>query len=176
MAESFRTRSMRWRFNWFPSYRGSGARITYIDATLREVRLRLPLNRRTRNLNGTIYGGSIYSAVDPIHAVMLVQLLGPSDYVAWTKEAVIRFKRQARTDLTARFVLERDEVEAVREEVTREGKVERRYPVELYDADGQVCAACEILVHIHSRQSRAAVAAGPSVPTALPTVPASSMS
>ena len=60
---------------------------------MREVRLRLPLNWRTRNLNGTIYGGSIYAAVDPIHAVMLVSLLGADRYVAWTKEAHVRFRR-----------------------------------------------------------------------------------
>lgn len=152
MAESFRTRLLRWKFNFFPSYRGCGARITYIDATLREVRLRLPLNWRTRNLNGTIYGGSIYAAVDPIHAVMLVSLLGAADYVAWTKEARVRFKRQARTALTARVVLEPAEVDAVRADVERSGRVERCYRVDLRDADGRVCATCEILVHIHARR------------------------
>ena len=154
MAESIRTRLMRWRFNLHPAYRRSGARITYVDANLREVRIRLPLCRATRNLNGTIYGGSIYSAVDPIHAVMLVTLLGASDYVAWTKEARVRFLRQARTDLTARVVLTADEVLAVREEVRGAGKVERRYTVELVDAHKHVCAACDITVHIHARQDR----------------------
>lgn len=166
MAESFHTRLLRWKFNWFPPYRGSGARITYIDADLHEVRLRLPLNRRTRNLNGTIYGGSMYSAVDPIHAVMLAQLLGPADYVAWTKEAHIRFKRQARTALTARFILEPSEVEEIRAEVTREGKVERRYPVELLDAHQHVCAVCEILVHIHTRRPHETAVAAASSPVA----------
>ncbi len=168
MAESLRTRLMRWKFNLFPSYRGSGARILYIDSTLREVRLRLPLCRRTRNLNGTIYGGSIYAAVDPIHAVMLVSLLGPRDYVAWTKEASIRFKRQARTDLTARVTLGEDEVAAIREEVRREGKVERRYEVNLLDARQHVCATCDILVHIHARQRHEPAAA----PAEMPAIPA----
>ena len=154
MAESLHTRFLRWKFNWFPSYRRSGARITYIDATLREVRLRLPLNRQTRNLNGTIYGGSIYAAVDPIHAVMLVSLLGADGYVAWTKEAHVRFRRQARTALSARIVLDEAEVAAVRDALRREGKVERRYPVELRDAQGHVCASCDILVHIHPRERR----------------------
>ena len=157
MAESFRTRLMRWRFNLHPAYRRSGARITYIDANGREVRVRLPLCRATRNLNGTIDGGSIYSAVDPLHAVMLVQLLGPRDYVAWTKAAHVRFLRQARTGLEARVILTDDEVHAVREEAERTGKVERRYPVELTDAHGHVCAACEITVHIHARAARARV-------------------
>ena len=155
MAESFRTRLMRWRFNWHPAYRHSGGRIVYIDETLREVRLRLPLNRGTRNLNGTIYGGSIYAAVDPIHAVMLVSLLGPSEYVCWTKEAAVRFRRQARTALTATIRLDPAEVDAVRAAVERVGKVERRYPVELFDANGHLCAECDILVHIHTRQQRA---------------------
>ena len=151
MPESLHSRFLRWKFNWFPPYRGSGARITYIDETLREVRLRLPLNRRTRNLNGTIYGGSIYSAVDPIHAVMLAQVLGPRDYVAWTKEAHIRFRRQGRTALNAKFVLETSDVEQVKSELEGAGKVERWYPVELFDAGGHLCANCDILVHVHAR-------------------------
>ncbi len=157
MAESLRTRLMRWRFNLHPAYRRSGARITYVDASVREVHVRLPLCRATRNLNGTIYGGSIYSSVDPIHAVMLVTLLGPQDYVAWTREAHVRFLRQARTDLTARIVLGEEEVRSVREEVERAGKVERQYTVELIDARGHVCAACDITIHIHPRRGRAAV-------------------
>ena len=159
MAESLRTRLLRWKFNLFPAYRGSGARIEYIDATLREVRVRLPLNWRTRNLNGTIYGGSIYAAVDPIHTVMLVSLLGPKDYVGWTKEAVVRFKRQARSDLTARFVVSVEEVDAIRVDVERDGRVERRYSVDLFDAWNHVCATCDILVHLHPRHRSAKLSA-----------------
>ena len=39
MAESFRTCLYRWGFNFFPAYRGTGARITYIAADWREVRV-----------------------------------------------------------------------------------------------------------------------------------------
>ena len=77
MAESRRTRLQRWRFNFFPAYRGAGARITYIAADWREVRIKLPLNWLTRNYVGTIYGGSMYGAVDPIYMIMLIRLLGP---------------------------------------------------------------------------------------------------
>lgn len=165
MAESFRTRLLRWRFNLHPAYRRSGARITYVDASLREVRILLPLCRATRNLNGTIYGGSIYSAVDPIHAVMLVRSLGAQNYVAWTKEAHVRFLRQARTDLTARVILTEEEVRAVRAEAEVTGKVERQYTVELIDARKHVCAACDITIHIHARRGRADLATSADVST-----------
>lgn len=151
MPESWRTRVLRWKFNWYPAYRRSGARVTYIDESLLEVRIRLPLNRATRNLNGTIYGGAIYSAVDPLHAVMLVTKLGPG-YQVWTKEARVQFKRQGRTELTARAALDRAEVEALREEIDRTGKAERDYPIDLTDRDGQVCATCDILIHFRKAE------------------------
>ena len=151
MPESPRTRRLRWRFNWYPAYRASGARITYVADDLREVRLRLPLNWRTRNVNGTIYGGCLYAAVDPIHAIMLAYALGPEGVVAWTKQATIQFRRQARTDLTGRFTLSEAELGAVRADLGRDGKAERTFTAELRDRDDQVCAACDVLVHLHRR-------------------------
>lgn len=79
----------RWGFNWFPAYRATGARIEYIAADWQEVRVRVPLNRRTRNYAGTIFGGSMYAAADPIYMVMLIKLLGPG-YEVWDKAAAIR--------------------------------------------------------------------------------------
>ena len=95
MPESWQTRFARWAFNWFPAYRGTGAPVTYIAADWREVRIRLPLNWRTRNYVGTIFGGSLYGAVDPIYMIMLIKALGP-DYIVWDKAATIRFLRPGR--------------------------------------------------------------------------------
>ena len=57
-----------------------------------EVRVKLPLNWRTRNYVGTIFGGSLYGAVDPVYMIMLMKVLG-RDYVVWDKAASIRFRR-----------------------------------------------------------------------------------
>ena len=66
MPESFESRKMRWGFNLFPAFRGTGARVTYIASDFHEARVRLPLSWRTRNYVGTIFGGSLYGAVDPM--------------------------------------------------------------------------------------------------------------
>ena len=113
MPESLRTRLTRAAFNFFPAYRGTGARITYIAADWREIRIRLPLTLRTRNYVGTIFGGSMYGAVDPIYMVMLIQTLGPG-YVVWDKAASIRFRRPGRATLHARFTLDDAELDAIR--------------------------------------------------------------
>ncbi len=147
MAESWRTRLMRWGFNWFPAYRGTGGRVTYIAADWTEVRVRLSLGWRTRNYVGTIYGGSLYGAVDPFYMVMLIKRLGPA-YVVWDKAATIRFRRPGRSTLTATFRLDEDDLDRIRAEVEREGKVERRYGVDLVDAEGEVHASCEKVLSI----------------------------
>ncbi len=62
MAESFNTWIMRLGFNLFPCYRCTGARVTYIAEDQREVRIRLPLNWKTRGYFGTTSGRTVPSA------------------------------------------------------------------------------------------------------------------
>lgn len=151
MSESVRTRLMRWGFNWFPAYRGTGGRIDYIAHDMREIRVRVPLSRRTRNYVGTIFGGSMFGAVDPVYMVMLIRALGPG-YVVWDKEATIRFRRPGRTTLYARFVLDDAELDAIRDALTRETAVDRVYTVELKDAEGTVHAVIEKTIHVRRKK------------------------
>lgn len=152
MAESFRTRIARWRFNLFPAYRGTGGRITYIADDWLEVRIKLPLNWRTRNYVGTTFGGSMYGAVDPVYMLMLIKALG-KDYVVWDKAAAIHFKKPGRDPLYARFVLSREGISSIRDELTRVPSIERVYHVDLTDTDGAVHAAIDKTIHIRRKEA-----------------------
>jgi acyl-coenzyme A thioesterase PaaI-like protein len=152
VPESWRSRLTRWGFNWFPAYRGTGARIEYVASDWKEVRIRLPLSWRSRNYVGTIYGGSLYGAVDPIYMIMLIiKILGPG-YEVWDKAATIRFKKPGRSTLRAHFQLTDAELDAIKADVNRDGKTERTYVVELKDKDGNVCMSCEKLLSIKARK------------------------
>lgn len=150
MPESFGSRLTRWRFNLFPAYFGTGARVTYLADDFREVRVRLPLSWRTRNVVGTIFGGSMYSAVDPFYMIMLMRNLGDR-YEVWDKAARIRFRRPGRETLHARFVLEEEELDEIRRILTPGEAVDRSYGVELRSADGVVHAEVEKVVHVRQR-------------------------
>jgi len=150
MPESLRTRLQRWGYNLYPAYRGTGARIAYIASDWREVRVRLPLSWRTRNVVGTIFGGSLYAAVDPVYMLMLIENLG-DDYVVWDKAASIRFLAPGRSTLYARFLLDEEELVAIRSLLRQETKVDRTYTVELVDGDGDVHARVEKTIHVHRR-------------------------
>lgn len=154
MPESLGSKIMRWKFNLFPAYRGTGGRITYISSDVREVRVKLPLNWRTRNYVGTIYGGSIYGAVDPIYMIMLIKALGPS-YVVWDKAASVRFKKPGRSTLYARFRIEDEELRAIESELAGARSVDRLYSVDLADAEGQIHATVEKTIYIRRRSAGA---------------------
>lgn len=156
MAESWRTRLTRWRFNWFPAYRGTGAWVTYIASDWREIRIKLPLNIQTYNYVGTIFGGSMYAAVDPFYMIMLIRNLG-NGYVVWDKAASIRFKKPGRSTLSARFTLDEAELDAIRAALEQSRSIDRAYRVELTDAQGVVCAEIEKVIYIR-RAADAAVA------------------
>jgi acyl-coenzyme A thioesterase PaaI-like protein len=150
MSESWRSRLARWRFNLFPAYRGTGGWVTYIRHDWREVRIRLPLSWRTRNYVGTIYGGSIYGAVDPIYMLMLMWTLGP-DYVVWDKAATVRFRRPGRTTLYGSFTLSAEILTEIRDELTKVPKLDRHFTVELADEAGVVHAIIEKTIHVARR-------------------------
>jgi Domain of unknown function (DUF4442) len=142
---------MRWGFNLWPCYWGTGARVTFIARDWREVRVRLPLTWRTRNYVGTIFGGSLYAAVDPFYMIMLMKNLGPG-FVVWDKAAAIRFRRPGRGPLTATFRLDEAEVEEVRRLLQEQVRLDRTYAVQLVDSMGVVHVDIEKVIHISLRQ------------------------
>jgi len=147
MPESWASRRMRWGFNLFPAFRGTGARVTYIAGDFREARVRLTLNWRTRNYVGTIFGGSLYGAVDPMYMILLIKILGPG-YTVWDKAATIRFVKPGRGTLNATFRIEEAEIDAIREALETAPSVDRVYRVELTDTAGVVHAAVEKMIYI----------------------------
>ncbi|RQG87051.1 DUF4442 domain-containing protein [Natrarchaeobius halalkaliphilus] len=157
MLASLRARLSRLAFNLFPAYRGTGGRVTYVAPDWREVRVKLPLNWRTRNYVGTTFGGSMYAALDPFYVMMLLKNLGDG-YVVWDKEAEIRFKRPGRQTLYARFTITGEEIAAIRAELERDGteSVDRHYTVDLVDADGVVHATVRKTVYVATDESKAA--------------------
>lgn len=150
MPESWRSRLTRWGFNWFPAYRATGARLTYVADDWHEVRLLLPLTWRTRNYVGALFGGSIYGAVDPIYMIMLIKLLGRA-YEVWDKSATIRFLRPGRSTLHAAFRVEPSLLAAIRDTVAREGRTDQRFSIDLTDAAGEVHATCEKVLSVRAR-------------------------
>jgi hypothetical protein len=139
-----------WSFCLYGCYRGTGGRLKHIAPDWREVRLQIPLSWRTRNYVGTLFGGSMYGAVDPIYMLMLIKRLG-NEYIVWDKAASIHFKKPARATLAAHFVITDDEIAAIKSALESQRSVDRTYRVDLVESSGTVCATVEKVIYIKRR-------------------------
>jgi acyl-coenzyme A thioesterase PaaI-like protein len=151
--ESLQSRRLRWKFNFFPAYRGTGGRVEFISSDYTYVRVRLPLNWRTKNYVGTIFGGSMYGAVDPILMIMFMFQLG-KEYTVWDRAASISFDKPGRSTLRAEFVVSDDEVQAVKDELLHSSKLLKTYSIELMDEGGVACARIEKTLYFAKKNPR----------------------
>ncbi|GHC51316.1 DUF4442 domain-containing protein [Ulvibacter litoralis] len=113
----------KYGFNLSPMYRRSTARILKVSEDLLHITIKLPISYKNRNYVGTIFGGSLFSAVDPIPMVQLMDLLG-KEYVVWDKSAEIYFKRPAKENLYATFTYTLDELAQIKKQVIEDKEIE----------------------------------------------------
>ena len=147
---SLKHQFLRLQFNLYPVYRRTGAKITYISEDYLEVKVKIPFNQKTKNIFGTIYGGTIYSAIDPIYLMMLYRIF-KKQYIFWDKSAFIEYKKPARSSLHAQFILQKEEIVNIKELLKSNFKINRTYNIELLDSSGDVCATCQKVVHIRHK-------------------------
>lgn len=150
MPESLASKIDRLKFNFFPAYRGTGARVIFISEDYREIRIKIPLSWRTKNYVGTIYGGSLYAGIDPIYMLMLMKNLG-KNYIVWDKAATIHFKRPGKETLFADFKLTPEELSEIKEMLKTKKSVDRLYNVELKDKNGKIHCLIEKTLYIANK-------------------------
>lgn len=92
----------------------------------------------------------MYGAVDPIYMIMLIRILGP-EYVVWDKAACVRFKKPGKTTLTARFVIDGGETDAIKAALVDQPAIDRVYQIDLVDRNGVVHVSVEKTIYIRRK-------------------------
>ncbi len=147
LSPAWRARMVRLGFNLHPAFRGTGGRVVHVAKDLRHIRIALPLSWRTRNIVGSLYGGSLFAMTDGAHPMMLMAALGDR-YIVWDKAASIRYRKPGYSTLYADFVLGDDELAGIRAALADNPALERTFLVELKDEDGVIYTVVERTVYI----------------------------
>ena len=112
----------KYGFNISPMYRRSTGRIIEVSDDLLKIVIKVPISYKNKNYVNSIFGGSMFSAVDPIPMVQLLNLIG-DDYVVWDKSAEIKFKRPAKEHVYADFTYSITELEEIKKRVSEENEI-----------------------------------------------------
>ena len=117
-------------------------------------RIKLPLNWQTRNIYGTLFGGAMYAATDPLYALLIKVGLGRG-YIVWDKAGTIRYKKPGRTDLFAECSISDAELKDLRERLEHERSVDLDYEITLVDSEGVVHAIVMKTIYVARKESYA---------------------
>lgn len=142
---------MRFFFNIYPPYLGSGIQVDKISADYKYLRVSLKLRFYNRNYVGTQFGGSLYSMTDPHYMFLLINILGP-DYIVWDKAARIDFVKPGKTHVYAEFRLTDGIIATVKEKTQGGEKYVFDLPVTVYDLHGEVIAQLSKTLYVRKKR------------------------
>lgn len=135
---------------WFPFF---GAGIKIVEVSKDYHYMKVVLKRRWYNANyvGTQFGGSMYAMTDPFYMIMLIQILG-REYIVWDKAASIEFKKPGKSDLTAEFRINREQIELIKKNTDNYDKFVFDIPVEIFDEDKVVVASVQKTLYVRKKK------------------------
>jgi len=113
----------KYGFNLSPMYRRSTGRLTYVSDNIQQVDIKIPLSYKNRNYVGSVFGGSLFSATDPIYMIQLLNILD-ENYVVWDKHASIRFRRPVKQDAYVNFVITDEDLENIKKDVAEQKEID----------------------------------------------------
>ena len=137
-------------FNLAPMYRRSNARLIHVSEDIHYVKIKISLNYKNRNYMGTMFGGSMLSATDPIYMLQLLEILG-DNYVVWDKSTNIRFKRPANEHSYAIFEFSKEEIAQIIEDVSENNEIDLVKTLEIVGSKNQAFAIVEKTIYISTK-------------------------
>ena len=137
----------KYGFTWSPMYRRTTAKLIEVSDDLYYVKIRLKLNWKNRNYAGSMFGGSMLAATDPIYMIQLIQILG-DDYVVWDKSVEARYKRPAKSTVYGEFIFTSEEICHIKKSVFENKQTDILKSLNLVDEKQNIIATFNKTVYI----------------------------
>jgi acyl-coenzyme A thioesterase PaaI-like protein len=133
----------------YPPFVPMRIKVLEIAEHWRTVRILLPLNARSRNPGGVMFGGYQAALADPIAALACARVF--PGYSVWTRAMAISFDHGGNSDLEMRFALTPEQEKAIRMELESEGRSTPTFEYGYVRSDGVRCTVIRNTVAIRPR-------------------------
>lgn len=147
----FTPNRLKWVLRMYPPFLFQRIWVTKIHKDFLGADVRIYKSLLNINSNRSIFGGTIFSAVDPIYPLLLganLQASGIPKTVAWLKSARIEYKKPAHKSLFFSVTLNEEEILEALQIIRNQGKVTKVFRTEVLDKDGNICAISDNEVYI----------------------------
>jgi hypothetical protein len=103
-----------------------------------------------RNYVKTHFGGSLYAMTDPFFMLMLIHILGKG-FVVWDKTAHIDFIKPSQGTVTARFLIEEEQIEKIINNTSGGQKYFPEFSVDIENEAGEKVARVVKTLYIRKK-------------------------
>lgn len=143
--------SLKWLLRFYPPFFFQRIWVKQVYPDFKGIEVKIIKSKLNINSNKTVFGGTIFSALDPIHSILLDQIFqanGLKNTIAWLKSARIEYLKPGRTDLQFSLRLEESEVNEAFNEIKNKGKIIKTFSTAIFDIHGTKCAICHNEIYI----------------------------
>jgi len=133
----------------YPPFVPMRIKVLEITKDWRTVRILLPLNARSRNPGGVMFGGYQAALADPIAALACARVF--PGYSVWTRAMSISFDHGGNSDLEMRFALTPAQEQDIRMGLQHEGRATPTFEYGYVRKDGVCCTVIRNTVAIRPR-------------------------
>jgi len=149
------------RLELYPPFRAMRIRVLETSDGWRRIRILLPLDWRSKNPGGVMFGGWQAALADPIAALSCARVF--PGYSVWTRSMHIDFQRGGATDLELRFEMTKVQEDDIRAELVERGRATPTFVYGFHLADGTLCTRVENRVAIRPKGYTKATSPGAEV-------------
>lgn len=145
--------SLKWILRFYPPFFFQRIWVKKIHPNFKGIDIKIYKSFFNINSNKTVFGGTIFSSLDPVHSILLDQTFkakGMKNTVAWLKSAKIEYLKPGRTNLNFSVLFREEEIEEAYQTILSNGKIVKTFTTEIFDTNGVKCAVCQNEIYIRN--------------------------
>ncbi|MEW6055770.1 MAG: DUF4442 domain-containing protein [Bdellovibrionota bacterium] len=131
---------------WYPPFLFMGVKIKSVSSDYRKLHAQLPLRWYGKNLHGTMFGGFMAAASDPIASLLCGKIFPGLE--VWAQNHCIDFLRPGQGTLDLKVEVTDSDVAQIREALKTQGKVSHVFEFYFTDHSGGKIARVRNTVYL----------------------------
>ena len=143
---------LKWIMRFYPPLLFQRIWVVRLEKGFTGVRVKINKSILNRNYNGSIFGGTIFTAADPFYPLLFHQLFTQKGYnvLAWSKSAEVQFLKAGLTDLYFDIKVTQIEIDEAEHILNTIGKYVKSHSIDIYNKNGEICASITNEVYLRN--------------------------
>jgi hypothetical protein len=140
----------KWIMRLYPPLLFNRIVVKHISNDFKTVTVHIKKSLLNRNLQGSIFGGTLFSAADPFYPLMYWNIFSHRGQAlqAWVRFTEGDYKLPATTDMLLNFNISDDDIAEAEKAIAEHGRFKKFHTVAIKNKKEETCVEFRILVYM----------------------------